>query len=417
MTRPLQPSDAMASPIAQRRFDASEREAGAASVQAEFGRGGQAERLVNAHWDAVCGTRWPADALSHRAMVRAFLAHRLPADAEAMVAIGLDGGRPVAAVALQVMPHPWLPSFVVAETLGDFEVPWFDLRVAHEGGSFASGALLSRLPSEIPRLFALRVPRIPAEARLLEVLRRVPGYHVRVLPAGVGSYLPVPASIELYLKGLSSNFRKNLRKQEARLRQLSNVRVELVDAARLGEADLERVVRLEASGWKGAAGTAIGNSPETLSYYREVFRLAADAGGPIELHFLHADDELLAAHIAVRSERVLILLKIAYNERYAHCGPGNMLFLEILRREVAGGRTDVIDCLTDMAWHRNWRMDSRSYVELFAYPRRPVPILLGAFPGACADVLRRWPLARRAVRALRRAARTMTPRNSDSPST
>jgi hypothetical protein len=57
--------------------------------------------------------------------------------------------------------------------------------------------------------------------------------------------------------------------------------------------------------------------------------------------------------------------------------PRDLLFRETVARTFADGRTDEVNCLTDMQWHRNWHMTQAAYRDLRVYPRRVVPVLVG----------------------------------------
>ena len=89
-----------------------------------------------------------------------------------------------------------------------------------------------------------------------------------------------------------------------------------------------------ASGWKGAAGTAIKCSPTLIEFYRVLARRLADRGW-LEWQFLNFDGMPVAAHLAIRFGRSLILPNIGYDEPDARLSPGNLLFRETLTRAFA----------------------------------------------------------------------------------
>jgi hypothetical protein len=95
------------------------------------------------------------------------------------------------------------------------------------------------------------------------------------------------------------------------------------------------------------------------------------------------------------------LLKIAYDEEFAHCGPGNLLMLELINHESVKQSSDEIDCITDMRWHQSWRMAQREYASVTLYPLRLSPIVFGYLPDRVKHGLRRFALARAAARWLR----------------
>ncbi len=209
------------------------------------------------------------------------------------------------------------------------------------------------------------------------------GSSVRTLCSrrGDGSVLRIAGEWERYQAGLSKNFRANLRKVRNRFRKEVSaapvtrwLRADEVDATAL-----DAFLDIEASGWKGRAGTAIAAIPQLTGFYQ---RLAANARRRcwLELHFLRAGDDILAAQFGLRLQRRLILLKIAYDERFARYGPGNMLFEATAERAFRLGDTDEVNCLTDMAWHRGWKMARRQYLDLRLFPRTGIGWVCGWFP-------------------------------------
>jgi hypothetical protein len=64
----------------------------------------------------------------------------------------------------------------------------------------------------------------------------------------------------------------------------------------------------------------------------------------------------------------------------------------------AGGDVEEINCLSDTAWHRNWRMSTARYTDMVITPRRAAPTLAGLVE------VRGAALARRAASRGRRAA-------------
>ena len=101
----------------------------------------------------------------------------------------------------------------------------------------------------------------------------------------------------------------------------------------------------------------------------------------------------------------LIVMKIGYDESYAWCSPGNYLFERTVERAFASGDTTEINCLTDMPWHRNWKMKQRDHYNLWIYPRRPIPLIFGALGRRLKNGLRKAPGLRPLYHGLRGLAK------------
>lgn len=211
--------------------------------------------------------------------------------------------------------------------------------------------------------------------------RPLPGLRGLFDTRGRGSYLPVAAGLWAEHRArLSKNFRQNLRKADNRMREAGLVpSYEWLTGP---EADPERLgtfLALESSGWKGRAGSSIAQDPEWLAFYRTLVKNMHQRGW-LEWHLMHVGDKPIAAHLAIRMDRSLVLLKIAYDEAHARYSPGTLLFEKLVERAFADADTDEINCLTDMEWHMPWQMQQREYLDYRYYPKTPVGLAAGLGP-------------------------------------
>jgi CelD/BcsL family acetyltransferase involved in cellulose biosynthesis len=271
-----------------------------------------------------------------------------------------------------------------------------DTRYLHSGIQLRILKFVTKL---YPKVVSIRLADVRADSVSVQALRNCRGFAVHRRFTRLASYLQVPGTENDLMSSLSYNFRKNLKRQKAKLFKHTDVAFEFSTKVH-GASYLEQFVLLESSGWKGKAGTAIAKSTELHQRYRTLV-VGLQKSDQMEWHILKIDGRAAAAHLAFRAGKTLSLLKIAYQEDFSECGPGNMLFLEMLRNTIGLGNTEIIDCLTDMPWHNQWRMARREYVSLTIFPRRVLPILVGYFPLVAGDFLRRFAILRNVVRGLR----------------
>jgi len=165
-----------------------------------------------------------------------------------------------------------------------------------------------------------------------------------------GSFVRVASTFEDFQSRLSDNFLGNLRKARNKLAKLPGVQTEFLTGEHATAEHFGRFAEVEASGWKGRKGTALGASPALVAFYTALSSRLAQEGW-LEWHFLNGDGKTLAGHLGLRFGRSMVLLKIGYDEAYAKCGPGNLLFDHTVRRVFEHGDIDEINCLTDMPWH------------------------------------------------------------------
>jgi CelD/BcsL family acetyltransferase involved in cellulose biosynthesis len=183
----------------------------------------------------------------------------------------------------------------------------------------------------------------------------------------------------LLLAQVPGERRKKLRKAEQRLAKTGPV--DYVSLAQDGdvEAWLDDFLRLEASGWKLQAGTALGCHDADRQFFLDVAR----AGRPIAmLCNFHAGDGSFA-------------FKVAFNEDFSRYSPGALLELENLRQVEASPALHWMDSCTDAG---------ESLVRHLWADRRIIQTVLletGRTPGGLAlAVLPLWRWLRRRVGAV-----------------
>ncbi len=352
------------------------------------------ERLVS-----VLGCPHPSGPFS---VIAAILEHRRGAGGEAHAWIAYANGEPVSALLTVRELLPWSGTDQL-RTPGDHDAYPVPL-LARLSDSAAAAMLLRAACTTSPQISRCSLVRQTDRALFDAISEHAPDLLIKLAVRGKASYLPVPATEDELWSTLSSNFRKNLRKQRRKLDVTTEVSWRFLRGSECTTQEIERFLELEASGWKGQRGGAILRRPAAAEYYRAMLQaLAVD--GRLEMHQLLLKNRCVAIQVGVRLERTLCLLKISYDEGVAQLAPGNMLFLELVRREIATGSCREIDCLTDMPWHRNWAMHQRELFDVHAYKRTWRTLLFAYFPRATRDWVRTNPYLVRAKRLLRK--RTM----------
>ncbi|WP_454797051.1 GNAT family N-acetyltransferase [Novosphingobium lindaniclasticum] len=142
-------------------------------------------------------------------------------------------------------------------------------------------------------------------------------------------------SADAYLEtSLSSKKRKELRRQASRLAEQGAVAAERrSDTEGLPEW-CERFLALEASGWKGKAGSALANHAGTAALFRESLEGAA-ARGRLERLSLTLGGRPIAMLASFLTPPGAYSFKTAFDERYSRFSPGVLLQrenLDILER-------------------------------------------------------------------------------------
>lgn len=117
---------------------------------------------------------------------------------------------------------------------------------------------------------------------------------------------------------------KELRRRWRRLNETGAVLVTAATEPAAVAAALEDFLALEASGWKGRAGTAVAKHQDIRRFIRAaVSGLAAES--KVSIDRILVDGRAIAASIILRSGSCAWFWKIAYDESFARFSPGVML--------------------------------------------------------------------------------------------
>lgn len=129
----------------------------------------------------------------------------------------------------------------------------------------------------------------------------------------------------------NSNMKNNLRRWRSRLAAHGEL-----TPARLSSGDdvaawLDEFMRLEASGWKGRAGTALASREDDRRFAGEVLAEAFRRGRLI-ITGLDLGGRALARHCMLAAGEGAFTFKIAYDETYAGCSPGILAEVDNVRQ-------------------------------------------------------------------------------------
>ena len=147
-------------------------------------------------------------------------------------------------------------------------------------------------------------------------------------------------------RALSGKKLKELRRQRRRLLEHGLLKLATARDAETIVPALSDYLRLEASGWKGRAGTAARRHAAILNFMHDaVTALAAQGGARVDR--LVQDERTLAATITLRAGETAWLWKIAYNEAARRASPGVQLTLDVTESILADATIARVDsCAT-----------------------------------------------------------------------
>jgi CelD/BcsL family acetyltransferase involved in cellulose biosynthesis len=162
-------------------------------------------------------------------------------------------------------------------------------------------------------------------------------------------YFPCDQGAGAFYERMSGGQRRHLKKSRRTLGQ--HGAIELVstrDPALLPDY-LDQFLSLEASGWKGAQGTAIKQDPTLVRFYAS---LVAEFGrsGDCEINLLRVDGHNVAGDFALLAGGTWNQLKMAYDEEFGRHSPGYLLLEGIFGRLCDDARVHTANILTGAEW-------------------------------------------------------------------
>lgn len=234
-----------------------------------------------------------------------------------------------------------------------------------------------------------QLPRDSATRDALTSLAAAEGCTTGVWQSGDSPYLTLTGTWDTYLNSLSSKFRSNLRNRMARLTRLGELSLEVLDDAASIRGACDDAWRLEASGWKRDAGTAIASDPAVHRFYTDLVERASRRGW-LRLLFLTVGGRRIATSYGAIFKDRLFLFKTGYDPEYATGAPFKVLTYLAIRHAYEQGLTEV-DFLGDAEpWKLEWTSTSRGQDWLFVFANSRRARLLHSIKFQWVPELKRW---------------------------
>jgi len=233
-----------------------------------------------------------------------------------------------------------LPALVSADPYGTLCTPLLDAEMAEE----AVTSLLQQAKQAGAHALIFRATSLegPAMKAFTEVLHRG-GMQPLVLQSHVRACLDASADgDEVLRESLGTKKLKELRRQRNRLAEHGAVQFDVARTPAETAAALETFLELEASGWKGQRGTALGQNDGDATFIRRAVPALAEAG-QCEIVSLRAGEAPVAAAIVLRHRSRAFYFKLGVDERFAKFSPGVQLTLDLTRHLCADPDISTVD--------------------------------------------------------------------------
>jgi CelD/BcsL family acetyltransferase involved in cellulose biosynthesis len=155
-------------------------------------------------------------------------------------------------------------------------------------------------------------------------------------------------------RGISHKHRKELRRQAARMSEMGEMRLEVMNDAALLDGWIDEYLKLEATGWKGAEGAALSSSRPRELFFRDLCRSAWDTGR-LQLQALRIAGRAIAMKCNLLAPPGAFAFKICFDEAYAKFSPGT--HLEIFNVQQLYGAVPQLRWMDSCASRRRWLVD------------------------------------------------------------
>lgn len=222
-----------------------------------------------------------------------------------------------------------LPALASAHPYGTLCTPPLDRSAAEQ----AAIQLMQQARKAGARALVLRDMSLDGLAmKAFDNLLQRDGLRSRVLTSYQRASLDATGDADALLHdALGTKKLKELRRQRNRLAEHGAVEFTVARTADEVIAAIEVFLKLEASGWKGARGTALIQSEGDARFIRRATATLA-ATGQCEVVTLRAGETPIAAGIVLRHQDRAFYFKLGIDERFAKFSPGVQLTIDITRR-------------------------------------------------------------------------------------
>ena len=342
-------------------------------------------------WDQLAWKCPQMSSMLSPAWTDAFLRHRLAANESWFCIFAYIADELIGVLPVIVTPHPILgQQRPLLRTPSDAFMTFSgDIALAPNQTLKALPALLAQIDREVPEHLGLGLKAVRENSPIWTALQLgINRYIVRTGSISRYSVIDVKGDFASYFARLGS-LRRNVNRYRKRLKGRGAVSVELKKGSSAGEDLLPEFLALEASGWKGRNGTAILNDQKQSAFFSTLVKNLAEQER-LEWHIIRVGDQLVAAGVGVQYNNALILPKIAYDEDYAECMPGNLLTGEVIKDAFERPELVEINHMSCANWHKSWRMSDDRYTDIHLVRRRPVAITFYLLPIAVRSIYHRY---------------------------
>jgi CelD/BcsL family acetyltransferase involved in cellulose biosynthesis len=170
------------------------------------------------------------------------------------------------------------------------------------------------------------------------------------------AYFDTSGTYDQATRAMSSKFRSNLRRRTRLAENSGTLRFQSVRLRDQLDEAFNIFLDIEASGWKGPAGTssAIRCQPGALAFYTALLR----EFGPRDecvINLLWHGEQAIAGQLGLRIGRTLHILKVGYRDVHSVLAPGILLQERTIRHACEDPGVDTLSMVNEPYWARSFK--------------------------------------------------------------
>ena len=181
-------------------------------------------------------------------------------------------------------------------------------------------------------IYLMDVPETSIIPDLLAKMSKAVPITFELEKGAICPYISIPNSMDIFLRELSSKFRKNLRRCMRNLEK-DHQRVELKRYDEFGSVEeaMKIYFELHQKRWKLKHIPGVFNTQEVRDFYRDVAKLFADNGW-LALYFLTANGEPIATQYCFEYKQKMYYALGGFDPNYSQYSVGSLILMKVIEK-------------------------------------------------------------------------------------
>ena len=217
---------------------------------------------------------------------------------------------------------------------------------------------------------------VPEDSETIRILQTCSGKKLEFEERNLNicPYIILPTRFEDYFQGLGSNWRRNMRRWEKRLKNDYRVNFYIhKDLDTLDEA-METFFNLHQIKWQSEKRAGVFADQKFRDFHLNIAKSFAERGW-LNLCFLTLNDEPVSAIYAFKYRNKMFNYLTGFDPKYSEYRIGHLLFLYSIKNSIENGLREFDFMRGDESYKQQWNTLIRNNLEVRAIKKRIVPLV------------------------------------------